>query len=102
MIDERVQFVAEQMRVTPATARRYLTGEAISGLAQTLAFGLVEETPGADLLSAHATRGARCGWPVESAPAWPRRCESALPSVRISSTRGRRSRNWRTPKGPLA
>lgn len=52
LIDERVQFVAGQMRVTPATARRYLTDEAIIGLAQTLAFGLVEEAPGADLLSA--------------------------------------------------
>ncbi len=52
LIDERVQFVAAQMRVTPATARRYLTDEAISGLAQSLAFGFVEETPGADLFSA--------------------------------------------------
>jgi hypothetical protein len=52
LIDERVQFVAAQMRVTPATARRYLTEEAISGLAQSLAFGFVEETPGADLFSA--------------------------------------------------
>ncbi|MDN5744401.1 MAG: hypothetical protein L0H31_04690 [Nocardioidaceae bacterium] len=57
LIDERVQFVAAQMRLTPATARRYLTDEAIGGLAQTLAFGLVEETPGADLLS--ASRDAR-------------------------------------------
>jgi hypothetical protein len=57
LIDERVQFVAAQMRVTPATARRYLTEEAISGLAQSLAFGVVEETPGADLFS--ATRDAR-------------------------------------------
>ncbi len=45
------------MRVTPATARRYLTDEAISGLAQSLAFGFVEETPGADLFS--APRNAR-------------------------------------------
>jgi hypothetical protein len=52
LIDERVQFVAAQMRVTPATARRYLTDEAIKGLAQMLAFGFVEETPGADLFSA--------------------------------------------------
>jgi hypothetical protein len=52
VIDERVQFVAAQMRVTPATARSYLTEEAIRGLAQTMAFGFVEETPGADLFSA--------------------------------------------------
>lgn len=50
LIDERVQFVAAQMRVTPRTARSYLTDEAIRGLAQSMAFDLVEETPGADLL----------------------------------------------------
>jgi hypothetical protein len=52
LIEERVQFVAAQMRVTPATAGTYLTDEAISGLAQSMAFGFVEETPGADLFSA--------------------------------------------------
>lgn len=52
VIEERVQFVAAQMRVTQATARRYLTDEAISGLAQSIAFGFVEETPGADLFAA--------------------------------------------------
>jgi hypothetical protein len=52
LIEERVQFVAAQMRVTPATARTYLTDEAISGLAQSMAFGFVEETPGADLFAA--------------------------------------------------
>ena len=52
LIEERVQYVASQMRVTTATARRYLTDEAIDGLAQSMAFGLVEETPGADMFSA--------------------------------------------------
>lgn len=52
LIDERVQFVAAQMRVAPVTARRYLTEEAINGLAESLAFELVQETPGADLYSA--------------------------------------------------
>jgi hypothetical protein len=52
LIEERVQFVAAQMRVAPATARNYLTDEAITGLAQSLAFGFVEETPGADLFAA--------------------------------------------------
>lgn len=52
LIDDRVQFVAAQMRVTPATARTYLTDEAITGLAQSMAFGFVEETPGADLFAA--------------------------------------------------
>ena len=52
LIDERVRFVAEQMRVSPATARRYLTDEAIQGLAESLAFSFVEEFPGADLFVA--------------------------------------------------
>ena len=52
LIDERVQFVATQMRVTPATARTYLTDGAIAALAQSMAFGFVEETPGADLFAA--------------------------------------------------
>jgi predicted AAA+ superfamily ATPase len=52
LIDERVEFVASQMRVSPTTARAYLTDDAISGLAQSMAFSLVEETPGADLFSA--------------------------------------------------
>lgn len=51
LIDERVQFVATQMRVTPRTARSYLTDEAIAGLVQSMAFDYVEETPGADLLA---------------------------------------------------
>jgi hypothetical protein len=51
LIDERVQFVAAQMRVSEPTARRYLTDEAVRGLAQSIAFSLVEETPGADLFS---------------------------------------------------
>jgi len=52
LIEERVQYVASQMRVRPATARTYLTDEAIDGLAQSMAFGFVEETPGADMFSA--------------------------------------------------
>ncbi|WP_137121112.1 hypothetical protein [Segeticoccus rhizosphaerae] len=52
LIDERVQFVAAQMRMTPGTARKYLTDDAISELAHSLAFEFVQETPGADLFSA--------------------------------------------------
>lgn len=52
LLDERVKFVASQMRVSTTTARNYLTDEAIKGLAQTIAFRFVEETPGADLFSA--------------------------------------------------
>lgn len=52
LIDERVKFVAAQARVSEATARGYLTDDAIKGLAEKLAFSFVEETPGADLFSA--------------------------------------------------
>lgn len=52
LLDERVQFVAGQMRVTPQTARTYLTDEALKGLAASIAFDMVEETPGADLVAA--------------------------------------------------
>lgn len=52
LIDERVKFVAAQARVSAATARGYLTDDAIKGLAEKLAFSFVEETPGADLFSA--------------------------------------------------
>ena len=97
LIDERVQFVAAQMRVTPATAHRYLTDEAVTGLAQSLAFGFVEETPGADLFSAPRDVRIRCGSPAGSALRWPRPCESALPSARIYSTRVIRPHSSRTP-----
>lgn len=86
LIDERVQFVAAQMQVTAATARRDLTDEVISGLAQSLAFGLAEETPGADLLAAPREARIPCGWPAGSSRAWPRSFESALPSASIHST----------------
>ena len=52
LIDERVKFVAAQARVSEATARGYLTDDAIKGLAEKLAFSSFEETPGADLFSA--------------------------------------------------
>lgn len=55
LLDQRVAFVAEQMRVTPATARTYLTDDALAGMAREIAFGFVEETPGADLMSAPRT-----------------------------------------------
>ena len=55
LLDERVQFVADQMRVTPATARTYLTEDALAGLAREIVFSFVEETPGADLMGAPRT-----------------------------------------------
>ncbi|HCB07845.1 MAG TPA: hypothetical protein PLZ93_00635 [Nocardioides sp.] len=55
VLDERVAYVAANMRVTEATARRYLTDEALAGLARTIVFGFVDETPGADLMSAPRT-----------------------------------------------
>lgn len=55
LLDERVQYVAERMRVTPATARTYLTEEALGGIAREIVFGFVDENPGADLMSAPRT-----------------------------------------------
>ena len=55
VLDERVTYVAEHMRVTEATARRYLTDEALAGLARTIVFGFVDETPGAGLRNAPRT-----------------------------------------------
>lgn len=55
MLDERVTYVAEHMRVTEVTARRYLTDEALAGLARAIVFGFVDETPGADLMGAPRT-----------------------------------------------
>lgn len=55
MLDERVTYVAEHMRVTEAAARRYLTDGALAGMAQEIVFGFVDETPGADLMGAPRT-----------------------------------------------
>ena len=55
LITERVDAVAQLMRATKATARRYLTDEAIAGMAESIAFSLVEEAPGADLHGAPRT-----------------------------------------------
>jgi len=55
LIIERVDAVAQLMRATKATARRYLTDEAIAGMAESIAFSLVEEAPGADLHGAPRT-----------------------------------------------
>jgi len=55
LITERVGSVAQLMRTTKATARDYLTDEAIVGMAESIAFSLAEEFPGADLYNAHRT-----------------------------------------------
>jgi hypothetical protein len=55
LIQERVQWVAAQMRVTAATARRYLTDEAMRDLARTLVVTIADEAPGADVLASPRT-----------------------------------------------
>jgi hypothetical protein len=57
LIHERVRWVSSQVGISPVAARRYLTDESLDGLAETMAFSLVEETPGADLLDAPRTVG---------------------------------------------
>ena len=55
LIHERVQWISSQAGISPTTARRYLTDDALTSLAQTMAFSFVEETPGADILAAPRT-----------------------------------------------
>ena len=55
LIQERVQWVAAHLRVTPATARRYLTDEAVRDLARTMAVTAADEAPGADVLASPRT-----------------------------------------------
>lgn len=54
-IQRRVQTVAEQMGMSPAAARRYLSDEAVVELARGMAVAVAEESPGADLLEAART-----------------------------------------------
>jgi hypothetical protein len=55
LIQERVQWVAAHLRVTPATARRYLTDETVRDLARTMVVTVADEAPGADLLASART-----------------------------------------------
>lgn len=55
LIHERVQWISSQAGISPTTARGYLTDDALTSLAQTMAFSFVEETPGADILDAPRT-----------------------------------------------
>lgn len=55
LIHERVQWVSSQMGISPTAARRYLTDDAVVGLARTMAFSVADETPGADVIDAPRT-----------------------------------------------
>lgn len=55
LISERVDAVAQLMRTTKSTARHYLTDAAIAGMAESIAFSLAEESPGAQLYDAPRT-----------------------------------------------
>jgi len=55
LIRDRVESVAALMRVTPATARRYLTDEAVRDLARTVVVTVADESPGADVLASPRT-----------------------------------------------
>jgi hypothetical protein len=55
LMNERVQWISSQAGISPAAARGYLTDDALTSLAQTMAFSFVEETPGADILEAPRT-----------------------------------------------
>jgi len=55
LIQERVQWVATNMRISPATARRYLTDDALRDLARTMVVTVADEAPGADVLASART-----------------------------------------------
>ena len=55
LIQQRVEQVAAQMRITPATTRRYLTDDAVRDLAQTMAVTVADEAPGANVLASPRT-----------------------------------------------
>ncbi len=55
LIEERVEFVAVQMRIGTPAARHYLSDEALQRLAESIAFSMAEEAPGADVLASPRT-----------------------------------------------
>jgi hypothetical protein len=50
LIQERVQWVASQMRVSPSSARTYLTDEALASLARTMVVAFADETLSAKIM----------------------------------------------------
>lgn len=55
LIEERVEWVSTHMRITPVSARRYLTDDALRELAQTMVVSVADEAPGADVLASPRT-----------------------------------------------
>jgi len=55
LIHERIQWVSSQMRISPTAARRYLTDDALVGLARTMVISVADETPGADVTESART-----------------------------------------------
>ena len=51
LLTDRVAAVAEQMRITERTARRYLDHDTLRTLAHEMALSIKDEAPGADLLT---------------------------------------------------
>ncbi|MDX5961778.1 hypothetical protein SIM91_00130 [Rhodococcus opacus] len=51
LLTDRIAAVAEQMRITERTARRYFDHDTLRTLARELALSIKEEAPGADLLT---------------------------------------------------
>ncbi len=55
LMEERVEFVAAQMRIGTPAARHYLSDEALQRVAESIAFSMAEEAPGADILTSPRT-----------------------------------------------
>lgn len=55
LIQERVDWVATHMRISPASARKYLTDDTVRDLARTMVVSVADEAPGADVLASPRT-----------------------------------------------
>ncbi|ROZ88064.1 hypothetical protein EEB19_22245 [Gordonia sp. OPL2] len=59
VITQRVELTAERMRITIASAQRYLTDDVLTDMAAALTDSLAEEAPGTDLTTAARTASMR-------------------------------------------
>ncbi|WP_329484283.1 hypothetical protein OG555_19235 [Kribbella sp. NBC_01484] len=55
LIQERVQWVSSQMRISPTAGRRYLADDALADLARTMVVSFADETPGAEVIESART-----------------------------------------------
>lgn len=86
--------MAQLMRATKATARRYLTDEAIAGMAESIAFSLAEEASGAGLHGAPRTAPVPLYYVGRMVARLTEAARSASPNETAPSTRRLASPSW--------